>query len=95
MGTALYINDWTIEKVKKHFYNFKISVHSPSGSWQTSRHIQFFVEGYDNDLHYEYRIDGKWNGRVELHFEGDWNRRNMPPLLLIMHCLIFKASKNC
>ena len=71
----LYINDWSINKLKNHFRNHKMSANSPSGSWQTSRHIQIFIDGFDDDLHYEYRIDSKWNGRVELHFEGDWDTK--------------------
>ena len=71
----LYINDWSIAQLKTQFENCKINFYSPSGSWQTKRYIQIFIDGYDDDLHYEYRIDGKWNGRVELHFEKDWETK--------------------
>ena len=67
----LYINDWSANWLKQRFNNHNIYVHSPSGSWQTKRYIQIFIDD-DHDLHYEYRIDSQWNGRVELHFEGDW-----------------------
>ena len=42
----LYINDWSIKELKKHFCSYKINPWSPSGSWQTSRHIQIFIDGY-------------------------------------------------
>lgn len=62
----LYINDWSINQLKNKYNNREISAHSPSRSWQTSRYIQIYIDGYDHYLHYEYG-----NGRVELHFEGD------------------------
>ena len=68
----LYINDWSINMLKKKFSAYDINEKCPPGSWQTSRHIQFYLKGYNHDIHYEYRIDSNWNGRVELHFEGDW-----------------------
>lgn len=71
----LYINDWSINMLKNKFSKFDINPKCPSGSWQTSRYIQIFLNGYDHDLHYEYRIDGNWNGRVELHFEGEWEAK--------------------
>lgn len=71
----LYINDWSINMLKNKFPRLNISPKCPSGSWQTSRYIQIYIDGYDHDLHYEYRIDGNWNGRVELHFEGDWETK--------------------
>ena len=61
--------------LKEKYPLYSINPHCPSGSWQTSRYIQIFLEGYDKDLHYEYRIDGNWNGRVELHFEGSWEEK--------------------
>lgn len=71
----LYINDWSINMLKNKFPRLDIKPKYPSGSWQTSRYIQIYIDGYDHDLHYEYRIDGNWNGRVELHFEGDWETK--------------------
>ncbi len=71
----LYINDWSINILKNKFPGLNIKPKCPSGSWQTSRYIQIYIDGYDHDLHYEYRIDGNWNGRVELHFEGDWETK--------------------
>ena len=71
----LYINDWSINMLKNKFPRLDINPKCPSGSWQTSRFIQIYIDGYDHDLHYEYRIDGNWNGRVELHFEGDWETK--------------------
>lgn len=63
-------------KEKYKYPDDKIESYYPSGSWQTSRYVQIFIDGYDHDLHYEYRIDGGWNGRVELHFEGeDWETK--------------------
>lgn len=70
----LYINDWSIKTLRDKYPD--LNSYSPSGSWQTSRYIQIFIDGYDHDLHYEYLIDGRWNGRVELHFEGkDWETK--------------------
>jgi hypothetical protein len=71
----LYINDWSINQLKKKYKKRRISDYSPSGSWQTSRYVQIYIDGFDDNLHYEYKIDGKWNGRVELHFEGDWETK--------------------
>lgn len=68
----LYINDLSINMLKKKFSAYAINAKCPLGSWQTSRYIQLYLERYDHDIHYEYRIDSNWNGRVELHFEGDW-----------------------
>lgn len=48
----------------------------PSGSWQTSRYIQILTPLPDKNVHYEYRIDSNWDGRIELHFEGDdWEQK--------------------
>lgn len=73
----LYINDWSINMLLEEFKDRErdIVVYSPFGSWQTSRYIQLFIGGYDHDVHFEYRIDGRWDGRVELHFEGDWEAK--------------------
>ncbi|MDD6356787.1 MAG: DUF262 domain-containing protein [Paludibacteraceae bacterium] len=86
----LYINDWSIKMLKKRFSNYAITANCPSGSWQTSRYIQIFIDGYDKDLHYEYRIDRNWNGRVELHFEGDWESKYG----VLIDCLINKTQNS-
>ena len=69
----LYINEWSVKMLQDKYPSpdYLVSPYFPPGSWQTSRYVQIFFDGYDHDLHYEYRIDGGWNGRVELHFEGD------------------------
>ena len=69
----LAINTWTFNLLKEHFSQNEISPYYPSGSWQTSRYIQIYIPYQDGDLHYEYRIDQNWGGRVELHFEGNWD----------------------
>ena len=71
----LYINEWSANQLKNKYNNLDIYVKCPYGSWQTKRYIQIFLDGYDHDLHYEYRIDRQWNGRVELHFEGNWETK--------------------
>lgn len=72
IGIMLYINNWSIKMLEQEYSNYKVTAHCPSGSWQTSRYIQVHIDGYnDKNIHYEYRIDGNWEGRVELHFEGD------------------------
>lgn len=87
----LYINGWSIKMLKQKFSNYKVTPYCPSGSWQTSRYIQVHIGGYDDkDLHYEYRIDGNWEGRVELHFEGDWETKYG----LLIDCLI-NNTQNC
>ncbi len=68
----LPINTFTFNFLKEHFSRYEIQENCPSGSWQTSRYIQIYIPSQDRDMHYEYRIDRDWNGRVELHFEGDW-----------------------
>lgn len=69
----LYINEWSVKMLQDKYPSpdYLVSPYFPPGSWQTSRYVQIFFDGYDHDLHYEYRIDGGWDGRVELHFEGD------------------------
>lgn len=71
----LVINDWSINMLKEKFPNYSISAHCPHGSWQTSRYIQIFVDESDENIHYEYIIDNNWEGRVELHFEEDWQEK--------------------
>jgi len=74
----LYINEWSVKMLKDKYPcpDYLVSPYCPPGSWQTSRYVQIFIDGYDRNLHYEYRIDGGWNGRVELHFEGeDWETK--------------------
>ena len=68
----LEINTWTFKLLEEHFSQNKITPYYPSRSWQKSRYIQISIPLQDGDLHYEYRIDHNWVGRVELHFEGDW-----------------------
>lgn len=68
----LPINAWTLNLLKASFSQYDISPYYPSGSWQTSRYIQIYIPSQDTELHYEYRIDHNWDGRVELHFEGNW-----------------------
>lgn len=86
----LPIDNWSIAKLKKHFPGRKISANNPKRSWQTSRFIQIFMDGYDDDLHYEYRIEGDRKGRVELHFEGDWNQKYGT----LIDCLM-NETQNC
>ena len=44
------------------------------------------IQGYDVDIHYEYRIDGAWKGWVELHFEKEWEEKYASLIdLLIKH----------
>lgn len=71
----LYINAWSIRMLKNKFPQYVMKPNCPSGSWQTSRYIQVFIDGHDHDLHYEYRIDSGWDGRIELHFEGEWESK--------------------
>ena len=71
----LSIDNWSVQELKKKYPNYTIEAPWKPGSWQTSRYIQIYIPGMDNDVHYEYRIDGNWEGRVELHFEGDWEAK--------------------
>ncbi len=87
----LYINDWSINKLKKHFARYKIHAHCPNGSWQTKRYIQIYIDKKKPDLHYEYIIDSNWTGRVELHFEGEQWENNYG---LLVDSLIDK-TQNC
>ena len=44
------------------------------------------IQEYDEDIHYEYRIDGAWKGWVELHFEKEWEEKYASLIdLLIKH----------
>lgn len=86
----LYINDWSINMLKSKFTNYTINAHCPPGSWQTKRYIQMYIDGYDYDLHFEYRIDKNWNGRVELHFEENWEDKYG---VLIDH--LINNTQNC
>lgn len=72
----LYIREWSIAELKDKFSEDKYTVepYCPPGTWQTSRYIQIFIEGCDKDIHYEYLIED-WKGRVELHFEGEWEQK--------------------
>ena len=71
----LTINNWSVQELKKKYPNYTIKAPWKSGSWQTSRYIQLLIPGMDEDVHYEYLIDSNWEGRVELHFEGDWESK--------------------
>lgn len=71
----LPINTWTFNLLKENLSQNEIKPYYPSGSWQTSRYIQIFIPSQDKDLHYEYRIDHNWNGRIELHFEENWEEK--------------------
>lgn len=71
----LHIDNWSVEMLKKKYPNYTIKAPWKSGSWQPSRYIQLLISGMDDDIHYEYRIDSNWEGRVELHFEGDWEAK--------------------
>ncbi len=71
----LTINNWSVQELRKKYPNYTIKAPWKPGSWQTSRYIQIYIAGMDDDVHYEYRIDSNWEGRVELHFEGDWEAK--------------------
>jgi hypothetical protein len=68
----LRIHEWTFERLKERFSEKEIKLHSKPKSRQTSRYIQIYIPQQDKNLHYEYLIDPNWDGRIELHFEGDW-----------------------
>ena len=70
-----YVNERSIEALRSTFPQCTIYAYCPPKSWQTSRYIQIRIKGYDEDIHYEYRIDGAWKGWVELHFEGKWEEK--------------------
>ena len=40
----LYINNWSIKMLKQKFPNYKVTSYCPSGSWQTSRYIQIYID---------------------------------------------------
>jgi len=71
----LYIDNSLEQELKKKYPDFKVNAYCPYRSRQTSRYIQIFIDGCDHDLHYEYIIDSDWEGRVELHFEGNWEEK--------------------
>lgn len=71
----LSINEQLEHLLKERFPNrsFGESYYAP-GTWQSSRYIQILTPLNDKNIHYEYCIDSDWNGRIELHFEGeDWD----------------------
>lgn len=81
-----YVNERSIEALRSTFPQCTIYAYCPPKSWQTSRYIQIRIKGYDEDIHYEYRIDGAWKGWVELHFEGKWEEKYASLIdLLIKH----------
>jgi hypothetical protein len=66
------INNHLETQLRQRFSNREFGeCYSASGTWQTSRYIQILTPFPDSNIHYEYRIDGDWNGRIEIHFEGD------------------------
>ncbi len=71
----LYIDNSLEQELKKKYPGFEVNAYCPYRSRQTSRYIQIFIDGCDHDLHYEYIIDSDWKGRVELHFEGNWEEK--------------------
>lgn len=82
----LKVTEWSIEELRSRFPKCTIYAHCPPKSWQTSRYIQIMIQGYDVDIHYEYRIDGAWKGWVELHFEKEWEEKYASLIdLLIKH----------
>ena len=81
-----YVNERSIEALRSTFPQCTIYGYCPPKSWQTSRYIQIRIKGYDEDIHYEYRIDGAWKGWVELHFEKEWEEKYASLIdLLIKH----------
>lgn len=81
-----YVNERSIEALRSTFPQCTIYAYCPPKSWQTSRYIQIRIKGYDEDIHYEYRIDGAWKGWVELHFEKEWEEKYASLIdLLIKH----------
>ena len=73
----LSINSWLEKQLKKQFPNLRFGEsYYQSGTWQTSRFIQILTPLPDTMIHYEYCIDSNWDGRIELHFEGnDWEKK--------------------
>ena len=81
-----YVNERSIEALRSTFPQCTIYAYCPTKSWQTSRYIQIRIKGYDEDIHYEYRIDGAWKGWVELHFEKEGEEKYASLIdLLIKH----------
>jgi hypothetical protein len=80
MSEYLSINEYNISLIREIYPN----LHSECkpNSRQTSRYIQFFVDGLEKEIHFEYRIESvwygninEWIGRIECHFEGDWETK--------------------
>lgn len=75
------IDNNCLKLIRNHFSGQKdVWEKIPDGSWQTSRYIQISSAINDRTIHYEYRViqdkDGNWNGKIELHFEGeDWGNK--------------------
>ena len=57
----LYINEWSVKMLKDKYPcpDYLVSPYCPPGSWQTSRYVQIFIDGYDRNLHYELLLSGK------------------------------------
>lgn len=85
MNSYICIDNWRIQRLRERYPNYQIDGYLPSKTWQTSRYIQFFIEGCSKDIHYEYRIGTDWVGRVELHFEGDWHNQYQNLIDYLVH----------
>ncbi len=82
----LKVTEWSIEALRSRFPQCTIKRCCHPKTRQTSRYIQIMIQGYDEDIHYEYRIDRAWKGWVELHFEKEWKKKYASLIeLLIEH----------
>lgn len=82
----LKVTEWSIKILRSKFSQCTIKPYCHSKTRQTSRYIQIMIQEYDEDIHYEYRIDGAWKGWVELHFEKEWEEKYASLIdLLIKH----------
>ena len=80
MSEYLSINEHTISELRKLYPD--LSAECKPNTRQTSRSIMFPIEGMEKDIHFEYRIESvwygnnnEWFGRVECHFEGEWETK--------------------
>jgi hypothetical protein len=80
MAEYLSINEYSINVISQRYPDLKYECRHSSR--QTSRHIQFFIDGLEKEIHLEYRVESvwygdknEWIGRIECHFEGDWETR--------------------
>lgn len=82
----LKVTEWSIEALRSRFPKCTIKRCCHPKTRQTSRYIQIMIQEYDEDIHYEYRIDRAWKGWVELHFEKEWKKKYASLIeLLIEH----------